>query len=147
MVRDLSSVVKAVPDGHDSDVESIWCSQCYLKTDRTELDFPHIREEIKIRGIGVPDLLVLSPVPGEGGEKIGADLPRVVMAVGDIKRSRVPGYHHKWQVAFYALLLETILSCHHNPCPGIPPGIHSYPVHTIHPGQCPGIGAISIPYI
>ena len=115
MVGHLSSAVDQARDGHAPEVESIWCSQCYLKTDHPGPDFPHIRESIRIRGIGVPDLLVLSPAPVEGDAETGADLPRVVIAVGDIKSSRVPGYHHKWQVAFYALLLETILSCHHIP--------------------------------
>ncbi|MFK5951569.1 MAG: DEAD/DEAH box helicase [Desulfobacterium sp.] len=34
---------------------------------------------------------------------------RIVIGVGDIKNSRTPGYHHKWQVAFYARLLEEII--------------------------------------
>jgi len=34
---------------------------------------------------------------------------RVIIGVGDIKNSRTPGYHHKWQVAFYARLLEEII--------------------------------------
>ncbi|WP_035239302.1 DEAD/DEAH box helicase [Desulfobacter vibrioformis] len=71
----------------------VWLSQCYLKTEEPIRQFPHIT------GIGIPDLLKLSP--GKGGQTI--------IQAGDIKRSQKPGYHHKWQVAFYALALEQII--------------------------------------
>ncbi|WP_020588434.1 DEAD/DEAH box helicase [Desulfobacter curvatus] len=71
----------------------IWLSQSYLKTESPIHQFPHIT------GTGIPDLLKLSP--GKGGQTI--------IEAGDIKRSQNPGYHHKWQVAFYALALEQII--------------------------------------
>ncbi|WP_321493037.1 DEAD/DEAH box helicase [uncultured Desulfobacter sp.] len=71
----------------------VWLAQCYLQTQGAILDFPHIPS------IGIPDLLKLSP--GKDGQAI--------IEAGDIKHSRKPGYHHKWQVAFYALALEQII--------------------------------------
>ena len=71
----------------------VWLSQCYIKTESPIHQFPHIT------GIGIPDLLKLSP--GKDGQAI--------IEAGDIKRSQKPGYHHKWQVAFYALALEQII--------------------------------------
>ena len=80
--------------GRDTEkVRPVWLSQCYIKTEAPIHQFPHIT------GIGIPDLLKLSP--GKGGQAI--------IEAGDIKRSRTPGYHHKWQVAFYALALEQII--------------------------------------
>jgi superfamily II DNA/RNA helicase len=70
-----------------------WLSQCYLKTDGP------IPESSHITAIGIPDLLKLSP------EKSG----QAIIEAGDIKRSRKPAYHHKWQVAFYALALEQLI--------------------------------------
>lgn len=70
-----------------------WLSQCYLKTDGPIPDVSHIT------GIGIPDLLKLSV------EKNG----QAIIEAGDIKRSRTPGYHHKWQVAFYALALKQLI--------------------------------------
>ena len=52
-----------------------------------------------ITGIGIPDLLKL--YPGKDGQ--------VIVKAGDIKRSRKPGYHHKWQVAFYAMALKQLI--------------------------------------
>ncbi|WP_462270842.1 DEAD/DEAH box helicase, partial [Desulfobacter sp.] len=80
--------------GRDPDnARPVWLSQCYLKTEAPIHQFP------QITGIGIPDLLKLSP--GKAGEAI--------IEAGDIKRSRIPGYHHKWQVAFYALALEQLI--------------------------------------
>ena len=70
-----------------------WLSQCYLKTDGLIPDCP------RITGIGIPDLLKLS-VDKEG---------QAIIEAGDIKRSTQPGYHHKWQVAFYALALKQLI--------------------------------------
>ncbi|MBF0200341.1 MAG: DEAD/DEAH box helicase [Desulfamplus sp.] len=36
----------------------------------------------------------------------------IVLEVGDIRNSRKPLYHHKWQVAFYAVLLQKIMDNH-----------------------------------
>ena len=47
---------------------------------------------------------------------------RVVIGVGDIKSSRTPGYHHKWQVAFYARLLEEIIRHYNIPARVAPQG-------------------------
>ena len=70
-----------------------WLSQCYLKTDGLIPDCSHIT------GIGIPDLLKLS------ADKDG----QAIIEAGDIKRSNQPGYHHKWQVAFYALALKQFI--------------------------------------
>ena len=114
MVSHLFAMDRAL-DSHAPGTASIWCSQAYLKTDHLVPDSPQIKEAAGIQGIGVPDLLVLSAGSGEVGSNTGAGPSQVVIAVGDIKRSPVPGYHHKWQVAFYALLLEKILHCHQMP--------------------------------
>nr|WP_319491279.1 AAA domain-containing protein [uncultured Desulfobacter sp.] len=71
-----------------------WLSQCYLKTDGPVPNFSHIT------GIGIPDLLKLSVGKGE----------QAIIEAGDIKRSRRPGYHHKWQVAFYAMALKQLIA-------------------------------------
>ena len=51
--------------------------------------------------MGVPDLLLLSI------KKING-INTAVIEAGDIKSSRSPRFHHKWQVAFYALLLKRL---------------------------------------
>jgi len=79
--------------------QHIFLSQCQLMVDILDPD------TLNIKGVGVPDLLILS-VKEENGKKTA------VIRVGDIKSSLFPGYHHKWQVAFYALLLEKILNLH-----------------------------------
>ncbi|MDY0220288.1 MAG: DEAD/DEAH box helicase [Desulfobacterium sp.] len=63
-------------------------SHCYLEAESPVSGCPKI--------LGIPDLIEVTP-HGNG---------RVLLRAGDIKSSQAPGYHHKWQVAFYALLLE-----------------------------------------
>jgi predicted RecB family nuclease len=58
----------------------------------------------------------------KGGSCRGHGQSRVVIEVGDIKNSRTPGYHHKWQVAFYARLLEEIIHHHGLPARVAPKG-------------------------
>ena len=48
-----------------------------------------------VAAMGVPDLIRIS---GEEG--------KVILEVGEIKASLFPRFHHKWQAAFYAFLLE-----------------------------------------
>ena len=50
---------------------------------------------LDVGAMGVPDLIRIS------GEKA-----KVILEVGEIKASLSPRFHHKWQVAFYAFLLE-----------------------------------------
>ena len=64
-----------------------------------------VQDGLTMDGIGIPDLVVVT-VQEENGQK------KALIQVGDIKSSSSPGYHHKWQVAFYALLLEKILEEH-----------------------------------
>jgi superfamily II DNA/RNA helicase len=55
-------------------------------------------KKISIDGVGIPDLIQVS----QGKEK-------TLLQVGDIKSSSVPRYYQKWQVAFYAFLLKTLI--------------------------------------
>lgn len=55
-------------------------------------------KKISIDGVGIPDLIRVS----QGKEK-------TLLQVGDIKSSSVPRYYQKWQVAFYAFLLKTLI--------------------------------------
>ena len=52
----------------------------------------------QVNGVGIPDLIRVSM--GSGG---------VLLEVGDIKDSRSPHDSQKWQVAFYALLLRSLI--------------------------------------
>ncbi|MBF0467491.1 MAG: DEAD/DEAH box helicase [Desulfamplus sp.] len=72
----------------------VYLSQCLLKLD--------CLEGFNIKALGVPDLLVV--YFRDTGEKT-----EMVIETGDIKSSHVPRYHHKWQVAFYALILKKII--------------------------------------
>ena len=91
----VKETIKQLASNPEKD-RPVWLSQCYLKTGEAIGEFFHIT------CTGIPDLLKLSP--GEGGQAI--------IEAGDIKRSQKPGYHHKWQVAFYALALEQIIDRH-----------------------------------
>ena len=53
----------------------------------------------RVDGVGIPDLI-----------RVYADGGRVVLEVGDIKDSRAAYDSQKWQVAFYARLLETLIA-------------------------------------
>jgi superfamily II DNA/RNA helicase len=123
-VKQLKQIVHVLASpGNRNPARPMWLAHCYLRADRLinvkdAIDFGNtllnsngtggigkLSPEF-VDGIGIPDLLRLSlENPSSPGE-------RVVIEVGDIKRSRVPGYHHKWQVAFYAHLLEQILRDH-----------------------------------
>ena len=92
-VRLLEKAIEQLAGRDPENTQPIWLSQCYFKTESPIHQFPHIT------GIGIPDLLKLTPGKGESA----------IIEAGDIKRSRTPGYHHKWQVAFYALALEQII--------------------------------------
>ena len=93
---------------------------------------PMGRSQQNIPAIGVPDLIVAYMGVDEQNNAHGSRpstnnenahravapnsfeiKPRCVMLeVGDIKSSRAPRYHHKWQVAFYAYLLQQIIDKH-----------------------------------
>ncbi len=93
--------------GHDPEkIQPVWLSQCYLKTEAPIHQFP------QITGIGIPDLLKLFPGNGE----------QAIIEAGDIKGSHKPGYHHKWQVAFYALALEQLIERYNLPARVSPKG-------------------------
>ncbi len=91
----VKETIKQLASNPEKD-RPIWLSQCYLKTEEAIGEFFHIT------CTGIPDLLKLSL--SKGGQAI--------IEAGDIKRSQKPGYHHKWQVAFYALALEQIIDRH-----------------------------------
>lgn len=65
----------------------------------------NITDRFKISAVGVPDLIAVS-INENSGKK------QLIMKVGDIKSSVKPQYHHKWQVAFYTLLLKKIVNLH-----------------------------------
>ncbi|SLM28913.1 DEAD/DEAH box helicase domain protein [Desulfamplus magnetovallimortis] len=69
----------------------LYLSQPFLKVDSI------YKDRFDLHAIGVPDLVFVD------GDKL---------EVGDIKSSNHPRYHHKWQVAFYALLLKEIVDFH-----------------------------------
>ncbi|MBF0286911.1 MAG: DEAD/DEAH box helicase [SAR324 cluster bacterium] len=52
----------------------------------------------QINGVGIPDLI-----------RISLQNDTLVLEAGDIKGSRSPHYHQKWQVAFYAMLLKALI--------------------------------------
>lgn len=54
--------------------------------------------KIKVDGIGIPDLLYVHVKNGQ-----------VVLEIGDIKGAHSVKYSHKWQVAFYAELLNNLI--------------------------------------
>ncbi len=58
----------------------------------------------EVDGIGIPDLIRISK------EDLG-----VVLQVGDIKDSRRPYETQKWQVAFYAYMLDSLIAQHNLP--------------------------------
>ena len=58
----------------------------------------------EVDGIGIPDLIRISK------EDLG-----VVLQVGDIKDSRRPYETQKWQVAFYAYMLDSLITQHELP--------------------------------
>lgn len=119
-INQLKQTVNALTSpGNVNPAQPVWLAHCFLREDRLinvkdallfttggmdkgSQPFPEF-----LGGIGIPDLLRLSlENPASPTSK------PVVIEVGDIKRSRMPGYHHKWQVAFYAHLLEQILCDH-----------------------------------
>ena len=62
--------------------------------------FIHVKPETDaLPGIGIPDLIQVTGVTAE----------KITLRLGDIKNSRHPLYQQKWQVAFYAFLLQKIV--------------------------------------
>lgn len=92
----------------------VYLSQCMLKANFAASGsadgriFEETDMDPETGGTGIPDLLALSVEEIHGTK-------RVVVQVGDIKSSTSPRYHHKWQVAFYALLLKEIIRFHDLP--------------------------------
>ncbi|WP_457552783.1 DEAD/DEAH box helicase [Desulfobacula sp.] len=103
-LKQLNTLILKVRSSDNISIKPVFLSQCLLKVDDLMLNSLD-QVYINMKGIGVPDLLVLS-VRNIKGEK------RVVIEVGDIKNHTSLRYHHKWQVAFYARLLEKIIHSH-----------------------------------
>ena len=76
-------------------IENTYIVRAVLRVDRL-LTLPHM----SLPGVGIPDLLQI-----RSGEETGW----LSLQVGDIKSSARPRYYQKWQVAFYAWLLDQIL--------------------------------------
>ncbi|MBF0301413.1 MAG: DEAD/DEAH box helicase [Desulfamplus sp.] len=85
-----------------SNESKIFIFQSILKFDAV------ISEQFKTNIVGVPDLIQIS-INNDGTNE---QTKHIIMEVGDIKSSTKPQYHHKWQVAFYALLLKKIVALH-----------------------------------
>uniref|UniRef100_UPI004055B5C1 DEAD/DEAH box helicase n=1 Tax=Candidatus Electrothrix sp. TaxID=2170559 RepID=UPI004055B5C1 len=58
--------------------------------------------DANIDGVGIPDLIRIA-----AGDSAGKQ--HIILEVGDIKSVIRPRYHQKWQVAFYAFLLKSLL--------------------------------------
>jgi replicative superfamily II helicase len=77
-------------------------NHCYLVQPVLHLDSEVlISQQVTLAAVGIPDLVQLHTKPESNG---------IVLQVGDIKSSSRPRYHQKWQVAFYAWLLQRFLA-------------------------------------
>ncbi|SDU20988.1 hypothetical protein [Desulfobacula phenolica] len=103
-LEQLNLSVLKITSHEGDEITPVFISQCLLKVDSLEINGLE-QGGVKIRGIGVPDLLVIS------GKEVNGEKTAVI-EVGDIKSSTSPRYHHKWQVAFYARLLKKIIDSH-----------------------------------
>jgi len=97
MAGGLESVIKEGGTLYDIALEKpVFLSQCKLHVDS-------LGPGVNLKGVGIPDLLKIS-------KRIIKGKNQIVIEAGDIKAGRLPRYSHKWQVAFYALLLEKIIA-------------------------------------
>ncbi|MBW2656074.1 MAG: hypothetical protein JRC91_14590 [Deltaproteobacteria bacterium] len=108
-LEQLNTLIPTITSHDINRAKPVFFSQCLLKVDDlgpAGLDQDSLDQaSLNMKGTGIPDLLILS-VKEVKGKK------RVVIEVGDIKSSTSPRFHHKWQVAFYAWLLEKIINFH-----------------------------------
>ncbi|MFU8768613.1 MAG: AAA domain-containing protein, partial [Desulfotignum sp.] len=95
--------------GKKPSARRVWIYQCGLKTDGLVTQFPDMD------AVGIPDLLKLTLAPVDDETVTDRCRHPVVIEVGDIKRSPEPRYHQKWQVAFYARVLEKMVRDHSVP--------------------------------
>ncbi len=111
-LKQLNDLIATGISCDTAEKKPVFLSQCLLKADISVPDSPDVNKmninRTGINGTGIPDLLVLSLKKIDGKKT-------AIIEVGDIKSSTTPRYHHKWQVAFYALLLKKILACHDIP--------------------------------
>jgi hypothetical protein len=103
-LRLLEETVTQLIAGNGPSTRRVWISQCGLKTGRLVPQFPDMD------AVGIPDLLKLVLEPKDDGSGTDRSRHPVVIEVGDIKRSIDPRYHQKWQVAFYAQVLEKMIT-------------------------------------
>ncbi len=108
-LRLLEETVTQLIAGNGPSARRVWISQCGLKTGLLVPQFPDMD------AVGIPDLLRLALEPVDDGSGTVRGRYPVVIEVGDIKRSPDPRYHQKWQVAFYALVLEKMITEHKIP--------------------------------
>lgn len=108
-LRLLEETVTQLIAGNGQAPRRVWISQCGLKTGLLVPQFPDMD------AVGIPDLLKLSLEPVDDGSGPDRGGHPVVIEVGDIKRSLDPRYHQKWQVAFYAQVLEKMITEHKIP--------------------------------
>ncbi|MFO7751453.1 MAG: hypothetical protein R6V54_15320, partial [Desulfobacteraceae bacterium] len=119
-IEELKLLVETVRSGTIPSETPVYLSHCPLSAPAADIgkmnNYPGMpdgqqvsllfdRERFPVSGMGIPDLLSVR------AETIN-HVPEVVIEPGDIKNSRAPRFHHKWQVAFYALLLESMVKTH-----------------------------------
>ena len=109
-LKTLKTVIQKLMVDNSDTKSSVFLSQCMLKDTVLE----HGR--VNITPLGIPDLLVLSKTKSHNNTSENKHIkPRIIIEAGDTKSSLSPRYHHKWQVAFYALLLKNIIATHKLP--------------------------------
>jgi Lhr-like helicase len=109
-LKTLKIVIQKLMVSNSDTKNPVFLSQCVLKD--TVLN--HGR--VTISPLGIPDLLVLSKTRSHSNKNENKNIKtRIIIEAGDIKSSLSPRYHHKWQVAFYALLLKNIIELHKLP--------------------------------
>jgi superfamily II DNA/RNA helicase len=91
------------PAGQDSLTGNLYLSQGVLIIDAVLSPSPAFfcgqnGRDISLAGVGIPDLI-----------RMISENETSLLEVGDIKSSFVPHYHQKWQVAFYAFLLNSLM--------------------------------------
>ena len=103
-LRVLEKTVAQLIAGNGPAGGPVWISQCGLAAGSLVPQFPGMS------AVGIPDLLKLSTETVGDGPGTDRGRIRVKIEVGDIKRSPEPRYHQKWQVVFYAQVLDKIIT-------------------------------------
>lgn len=86
---------------------SIYLAQGVLMHDALLSPLPprfaeHMPEDTALKGVGIPDLI-----------RVSHDRQTTILEIGDIKSTMQPRYHQKWQIAFYAYMLNAFLQRAH----------------------------------